>query len=92
VPTVSNGLSLCVIHHRAFDQKLVGVSPEYVVHVSRRLLEDEDGPMLDLLKAPTRCGSRSRGARRTVPTASASTLASPGSSGLLDKADKPWPP
>lgn len=48
--SVSNGLSLCTIHHRAFDQNLVGVSPEYKVRVSRRLLEDEDGPMLDLLK------------------------------------------
>jgi putative restriction endonuclease len=49
-PIVPNGLSLCSIHHRAFDRDLVGVSPDYVVHVSRRLLEDEDGPMLDLLK------------------------------------------
>jgi putative restriction endonuclease len=49
-PVVSNGLSLCSIHHRAFDQNLVGVSPDYVVHVSPRLLEDEDGPMLELLK------------------------------------------
>jgi len=49
-PTVQNGLSLCAIHHRAFDQNLVGVAPDYTVHVSRRLLEDEDGPMLDLLK------------------------------------------
>jgi putative restriction endonuclease len=47
---VTNGLSLCPIHHRAFDQDLVGVSPDYAVKVSRRLLEDEDGPMLDLLK------------------------------------------
>ena len=50
-PAVANGLSLCSIHHRAFDQDLVGVSPDYTVHVSRRLLDDEDGPMLDLLKA-----------------------------------------
>lgn len=50
-PVISNGLSLCSIHHRAFDQNLVGISPEYTVHVSQRLLEDEDGPMLDLLKA-----------------------------------------
>ena len=50
-PVVSNGLSLCSIHHRAFDQHLVGVSPDYDVRVSARLLEDEDGPMLDLLKA-----------------------------------------
>jgi putative restriction endonuclease len=50
VATVRNGLSLCSIHHRAFDQNLVGVSPDYVVHVSGRLLDDEDGPMLDVLK------------------------------------------
>lgn len=49
-PTIKNGLSLCAIHHRAFDQNLVGVSPDYTVHVSRRLLEDEDGPMLDVLQ------------------------------------------
>ena len=49
-PVIANGLSLCSIHHRAFDQHLVGVSPDYDVHVSKRLLEEEDGPMLDLLK------------------------------------------
>lgn len=49
-PLVSNGLSLCSIHHRAFDQDLVGISPDRDVHVSRKLLEDEDGPMLELLK------------------------------------------
>ena len=47
---MQNGLSLCSIHHRAFDQSLVGVSPDYRVHVSRRLLDDEDGPMLALLQ------------------------------------------
>ena len=49
-PEIRNGLALCSIHHRAFDQDLVGVSPEYRVHVAKRLLEDEDGPMLELLK------------------------------------------
>ncbi len=49
-PEISNGLSLCSIHHRAFDQDLVGVSPDFRVHVARRLLDDEDGPMLDVLK------------------------------------------
>jgi len=47
---VPNGLSLCSIHHRSYDQDLVGISPDYQVHVSRRLLDDEDGPMLDVLK------------------------------------------
>jgi putative restriction endonuclease len=49
-PHITNGLSLCSIHHRAFDQDLVGVAADYRVHVSKRLLDDEDGPMLDLLK------------------------------------------
>lgn len=48
--TVTNGLSLCSIHHRAYDENLVGVSPDYQVRVSRRLLEEDDGPMLDVLK------------------------------------------
>ena len=47
---MSNGLSLCTIHHRAFDEDLVGISPDYEVRVASRLLEEEDGPMLDLLK------------------------------------------
>jgi putative restriction endonuclease len=49
-PSVTNGLSLCSIHHRAFDEHLVGVSPDREVHVSQRLLEEDDGPMLELLK------------------------------------------
>jgi putative restriction endonuclease len=50
VAEVPNGLSLCSIHHRAYDQDLVGVSADYQVHLSQRLIEDEDGPMLDVLK------------------------------------------
>jgi putative restriction endonuclease len=50
VAAVSNGVSLCTIHHRAFDQDLVGVTPHYEVRVAPRLLDDDDGPMLDLLK------------------------------------------
>ena len=49
-PLVSNGVSLCSIHHRAFDHDLVGIAPDYEIRISPRLLDDEDGPMLDLLK------------------------------------------
>jgi putative restriction endonuclease len=49
-PSISNGLSLCSIHHRAFDQDLVGITPDYGVRVAARLLDEEDGPMLELLK------------------------------------------
>lgn len=50
LPVISNGLSLCSIHHRAFDHDLVGITPNYEVKVARRLLDEQDGPMLDLLK------------------------------------------
>lgn len=46
VPTVSNGLSLCKIHHAAFDRSLIGIDPDLVVHLNRDLLEEIDGPML----------------------------------------------
>ena len=45
-PVVTNGLSLCTIHHAAYDADLVGVSPDYVVEVNHDLLVQIDGPML----------------------------------------------
>ncbi len=45
-PEVTNGLSLCKIHHAAYDRKFLGISPDYVVHVNKPLLEEVDGPML----------------------------------------------
>jgi putative restriction endonuclease len=49
-PMIPNGLSLCSIHHRAYDQNLVGISPDYRVRLAPRLLDEDDGPMLELLK------------------------------------------
>jgi putative restriction endonuclease len=49
-PTITNGLSLCSIHHRGYDEHLVGVSPDYRVQIHPRLLDDDDGPMLAVLK------------------------------------------
>jgi putative restriction endonuclease len=43
---VSNGLSLCKIHHAAFDSNIIGISPDYVVHVKESVLETFDGPTL----------------------------------------------
>ncbi len=47
-PIVSNGLPLTKIHHAAFDAHLIGVDPDYRIHVSDRLLEIHDGPFLEL--------------------------------------------
>ena len=49
-PVVQNGLLLSKIHHTAFDRHLIGIDPDYRLHVSDRLLAKEDGPMLEALK------------------------------------------
>lgn len=46
LPVVTNGMAMCTIHHRAYDQNFLGVSPDYTVHINERLLADRDGPML----------------------------------------------
>lgn len=43
---ISNGLSLCKIHHAAYDRDLIGIDADYLVHVNQRLLVEKDGPML----------------------------------------------
>lgn len=45
-PIVQNGLSLCKIHHAAFDHNIIGVNPDYEVLVRKDVLEEIDGPML----------------------------------------------
>ncbi len=46
LPIVTNGMAMCKIHHAAYDQDFLGVSPDYIVHINERLLADRDGPML----------------------------------------------
>jgi putative restriction endonuclease len=46
-PTVSNGLALCKIHHAAYDQNMLGVTPDYTVVIDHDLLQEIDGPMLE---------------------------------------------
>lgn len=46
VPTVDNGLALCKIHHAAYDQNMLGVTPDFEVRIAHKLLEEVDGPML----------------------------------------------
>ena len=49
-PVVPNGIPLSKIHHAAFDAHLIGIDPDYRLHVSERLLGRNDGPMLEALK------------------------------------------
>jgi len=49
-PIVPNGITLSKIHHAAFDAHLIGMDPDYRLHVSERMLGQSDGPMLEALK------------------------------------------
>jgi putative restriction endonuclease len=46
-PDIANGISLCKLHHAAFDQHLIGIRPDVLtIEVRRDVLDEEDGPML----------------------------------------------
>ncbi len=44
--SVTNGLSLCKIHHTAYDINILGIDANYRVHVREDILKEKDGPML----------------------------------------------
>ncbi|OMH23356.1 HNH endonuclease [Tersicoccus phoenicis] len=46
IAAVTNGLALCKIHHSAFDARILGIDPNYTVHIRPDLLDEIDGPML----------------------------------------------
>ena len=45
-PIVQNGLSLCKIHHAAFDKDILGISPDFRIQMRDDILRECDGPML----------------------------------------------
>jgi putative restriction endonuclease len=45
-PVVTNGLSLCTLHHRSYDRGFLGITPDYEVRIDAALLDEVDGPML----------------------------------------------
>lgn len=49
-PVVQNGLPLSKLHHAAFDAHLIGIDPDFGIHVADRLRAQHDGPILEALK------------------------------------------
>jgi putative restriction endonuclease len=45
-PIVPNGVAMCAIHHRAFDNAVLGIRPDYVVEIRADVMEEKDGPTL----------------------------------------------
>lgn len=51
-PDVRNGICMSKVHHAAYDGGLIGIDPDYRIHVADRLFDLHDGPMLEFgLKA-----------------------------------------
>lgn len=46
LPTVTNGIAMCKLHHATFDNLLVGVTPDHEIRVRHDLLDEVDGPTL----------------------------------------------
>lgn len=46
LPVVPNGISLCKIHHAAFDNNILGIRPDLTLHVRDDVLQERDGWML----------------------------------------------
>ena len=45
-PVVTNGISLCRLHHAAFDRFFLGVRPDHIIEVRPDILQESDGPTL----------------------------------------------
>jgi putative restriction endonuclease len=46
LPIVTNGVAMCAIHHRPFDSNVLGIRPDYIVHIRDDVLAEQDGPTL----------------------------------------------
>lgn len=49
-PSIQNGICMSALHHLAFDRYLIGVDPDFQIHVSPQLHDQEDGDLLVALK------------------------------------------
>ncbi len=45
-PVVTNGLTLCKMHHAAYDRQILGITPDYRIQINGDVLREVDGPML----------------------------------------------
>ena len=48
---MKNGICMSTLHHSAFDTHLIGVDPDFRIHISPPLQERRDGNLLATLKS-----------------------------------------
>lgn len=49
-PIVQNGIPLSKTHHAAFDAHLIGIDPNFKIHLAEKILQQRDGPTLEAMK------------------------------------------
>ena len=47
-PEVPNGICLSTLHHSAYDRNLLGIDPDGKIHIAKAVLEQHDGPTLEM--------------------------------------------
>jgi len=45
--SVRNGIAMSYLHHAAYEQDLIGIDPDGVIHLSESLRATKDGPLFD---------------------------------------------
>lgn len=45
-PVIPNGISMCKLHHSAYDANIMGITPDYILDIREDILRERDGPML----------------------------------------------
>jgi putative restriction endonuclease len=45
-PILPNGLALCRLHHGAFDAHILGIRPDLIIDIRKKVRDEADGPML----------------------------------------------
>jgi putative restriction endonuclease len=50
-PLVQNGICMSKLHHTAFDLGLLAIDQDFTVHVAKRVVGIDDGPMIEHLRA-----------------------------------------
>ena len=46
IPSATKGIALSKLHHSALDANILGIRPDYTIHIREDVLREVDGPML----------------------------------------------
>lgn len=96
---INNGLSMCRIHHTAYDRNLIGISPDYKVHIGDEIRSsNNEGPImryamqdLNLTKLTLPKNSKHKPSRDGLPERFDEFLSGAPVPARLESVDLAWP-